>query len=155
MAAVITQLANAVTALLNAGVAANAFATAFTAERVVVIDLKATDLQTVKVKVVGTREETEQAARDLDQDALRIEVGVLKKADPNNLTTSVDGLIELVEQIRTYLRNHSIDGYENTTVVIEPLYDHNRLLTKGLFASVLVCTYTVDRDRLNVEVEDE
>lgn len=145
MAALIHTIADAVAALLNAGVAAEAFALDFTASRARVIDLKATT--SLKVVVLGTAEEVSPAARDEDAVDLRIEVGVVRRIDRGDFDADVDRLVELVEQIRDYLRDHEIAGAEQTEIAVAPLYDHDRLLTKALFAGVVVATYRVHRER--------
>jgi len=145
MPAVIHTIADAVVALLNEGVAAEAFALDFAAMRARVIDLKATT--SLKVVVLGTAEETSQAARDEDWTDLRIEVGIVRRIDRGDFDADVDRLVELVEQIRDYLRDHEIDGAVQTEIAVAPLYDHERLLTKALFAAVVVATYRVSRER--------
>jgi len=145
MPAVIHTIADAVVTLLNAGVAAEAFALDFTATRARVIDLKATTA--LKVVVLGTAEETSQAARDEDSTDLRIEIGVVRRIDRDTFDASVDATVQLVEQVRDYLRDHEIAGAVQTEIAVAPLYDHDRLLQKALFAGVVVATYRVYRDR--------
>ena len=145
MAALIHIVADAVVTLLNAGVAANAFALDFAAARVRVIDLKATT--SLKVVVLGTAEQVSQAARDEDAVDLRIEIGIVRRIDRGTFDADVDLMVELVEQARDSVRAHDVAGAEQTDIDLAPLYDHGRLLEKGLFAAVVVATYRVHRDR--------
>jgi hypothetical protein len=138
---VITDIADAVVASLNAGT----FSESFTAERLHQPSFELADLQTLRVSVVPKSMEIRNASRQHSFFDCTIDVGLQQKVDDD---ARVDELLVLAEQIADHLRLRRLDDYpeaawmaiEHDPVVAAEHLDQHRQLT-----SVLSVTYRVKR----------
>lgn len=147
MASTIVDVADAVVALLNAGVAAgNVFGERFTAVRDYVPEIDLGELNGIAVFVVPREIVATNLTRAHDQEDVSIDVGVFK-----NLLTArreeVDALFLLIQQMSGVLRKRL------TTVPAswvgrrsEPIYDAESLVQRRVFRSVTTYTYRVLHD---------
>lgn len=148
MPAVITQIADAVVAVLNAAVAAETLQPEFEAVAVKTIDYEQT-YAPLTVFVLGKSEETEQIARDADEDRYVVEIYVTQKLEPETLDENTETLCLLVEAIKDHLRSYAgridgtVSGADRVGSQIIPLYDHNILRKELRFASSQLVTYAV------------
>lgn len=138
---VIVQLADAVTASLNAGT----FSLEFTAQRLHQPSFDLADLATLRVSVVPRSQMITNAARLSSYFDCAIDIGVQKKIADD---AEVDALLDLVEEIADHLRHKRLDDYpdaawlsiEHDPVVASEHLDQNRQLT-----SILTATFRVKR----------
>ena len=138
---VITDIADAVVASLNAGT----FSEPFTAERLHQPSFELADLQTLRVSVVPKSLEIRNASRQHSFFDCTIDVGLQQKVDDD---TRVDDLLVLAEEIADHLRLQRLADYpqaawlsiEHDPVVASEHLDQHRQLT-----SVLSVTYRVKR----------
>ena len=138
---VITDLADAVAASLNAG----SFGMPFTAERLHQPSFDLAELAELHVSVVPKSQTITNATRQHSFFDCAIDVGVQKKVADDS---EVDALLDLVEEIADHLRLKRLDDYptaawlsiEHEPVVASEHLDQNRQLT-----SVLTVTYRVKR----------
>ncbi len=141
--AVITDIADAVVASLNAG----SFGQEFTAERHYrpVFDLP--EMGTLHVTVVPQGMAIETAGRGRSQYDCRIDIAIQKKFE-NGDSAELDPLMALVEQIADHFRFKRLEGLpeamwvktENT-----PIYAAEHMEQNRVFTSVLTVTYRVWR----------
>jgi len=138
---VITELADAVAASLNAG----SFGMPFTAERLHQPSFDLAELAELHVSVVPKSQTITNATRQHSFFDCAIDVGVQKKVADD---AEVDALLDLVQEIADHLRIKRLDDYptaawlsiEHEPVVASEHLDQNRQLT-----SVLTVTYRVKR----------
>lgn len=138
---VITDIADAVTASLNAGT----FTETFTAERLHQPSFELTDLQTLRVSVVPKSQEIRNASRQHSFFDCTVDVGIQQKVDDDS---RVDELLAFAEEIADHLRLKRLTDYplaawmaiEHDPVVASEHLDQHRQLT-----SVLSVTYRVKR----------
>jgi len=138
---VITELADAVAASLNAG----SFGMPFTAERLHQPSFDLAELAELHVSVVPKSQTITNATRQHSFFDCAIDVGVQKKVADD---AEVDALLDLVQEIADHLRLKRLDDYptaawlsiEHEPVVASEHLDQNRQLT-----SVLTVTYRVKR----------
>jgi len=138
---VITALADAVAASLNAG----SFGMPFTAERLHQPSFDLAELAELHVSVVPKSQTITNATRQHSFFDCAVDVGVQKKVFDD---AEVDALLDLIQEIADHLRLKRLDGYptaawlsiEHEPVVASEHLDQNRQLT-----SVLTVTYRVKR----------
>jgi len=138
---VITELADAVAASLNAG----SFGMPFTAERLHQPSFDLAELAELHVSVVPKSQTITNATRQHSFFDCAVDVGVQKKVADD---AEVDALLDLVQEIADHLRLKRLDDYptaawlsiEHEPVVASEHLDQNRQLT-----SVLTVTYRVKR----------
>lgn len=141
---VITDIADAVAASLNAG----SFGMAFNAERLHQPSFNLAELAELHVSVVPKSQTITNATRQHSFFDCAIDIGVQKKLAPGNADAEVDALLDLVQEIADHLRIKRLDDYpiavwlsiEHEPVVASEHLDQNRQLT-----SVLTVTYRVKR----------
>jgi len=138
---VITELADAVAASLNAG----SFGMPFTAERLHQPSFDLAELAELHVSVVPKSQTITNATRQHSFFDCAVDVGVQKKVADD---AEGDALLDLVQEIADHLRLKRLDDYptaawlsiEHEPVVASEHLDQNRQLT-----SVLTVTYRVKR----------
>jgi dTDP-D-glucose 4,6-dehydratase len=137
----ILQLADAVTASLNAGT----FGQQFTALRLHQPSFDLPELQTLRVSVVPKSLTIQNASRQHTFFDCAVDVGIQQKVDNDN---RVDELLDLAQEITDHLRLQRLASYpqaawlaiQHDPVVASEHLDQNRQLT-----SVLTVTYRVKR----------
>jgi len=138
---VITDIADAVAASLNAGT----FGIEFTAERLHQPSFDLTELDTLRVSVVPKALTITNATRQHSFFEGVIDVGIQQKVNGDG---EVDALLDLAQEIADHLRLKRLDDYpqaawlaiEHDPVVASEHLDQHRQLT-----SVLSVTYRVKR----------
>jgi len=138
---VITEVADAVTASLNAG----EFSQEFTAERLHQPSFDLSDLQTLRVSIVPKSVTITNATRQHSYFDCAIDVGVQKKVSDDG---EVDALLDLAQEIADHMRMKRLADYpqagwlaiSHQPVVASEHLDQNRQLT-----SILTVTYRVKR----------
>jgi hypothetical protein len=139
----IIQIADALVAELNAGT----FSQTFTAERAYVPRFNLEEMAELRVTVVPKGVEITGGTRAKSVHDYRIDIGVQKKLDSDDLA-GVDALMAFVEEIADYLRFRRLEGApEAHWLGIEngPIYVTGHLHEMRLFTSVLTVTYRVMR----------
>ncbi|MCE9605068.1 MAG: hypothetical protein K8U03_09235 [Planctomycetia bacterium] len=152
MASISKQLALAVVAKLEAGLALDPcpFAlTTFEPERKILLDLKLID-ETLRVWVAAAAQESSKLARDTVGTEHTVEIGILKRVSRETLEDDVDDLVELAENVRDFLLDADEDdeqlaAFELTDADLTPQYDHDRLYKHNHFIAIVRCTFRVDR----------
>lgn len=143
----VTQIADAVTAELNAA-PAGTFDPAFTAQRKVLPVHELKDLAELKVTVVPKAVQITGSTRSASQYDITVDIGIQRKLSPtpgsNDMDTEVDTLGALVDQIADYLRQRplaALPGASWVSIANEPVYAPEHLLEQRVFTSVLTVTY--------------
>lgn len=145
----VTQIADAVTAELNAA-PAGTFDPAFTAQRKVLPVHELKDLAELKVTVVPKAVQITGSTRSASQYDITVDIGVQRKLaagsapGSNDMDTEVDTLGALVDQIADYLRQRplaALPGASWVSIANEPVYAPEHLLEQRVFTSVLTVTY--------------
>ena len=142
------QIADAVTAALNAA----ALSQSFTAVRHYLPEFDLKEMETLHVSVVPAELDEETADRTRDRAEYKIHVAVQKrvaKQDPPGIdTAAIDALMQLVEEIDDLFRHKRLAGYEQAhwaKTENKPIYDPKHLKEHGQFTSLLVFTFRVTR----------
>lgn len=141
---VISQIAQAVTDALNAGVAEQAFDAEFTAVRAYLPQYELPEMADLKVTVVPKQIVLTGGSRSAAQQDVAIDVAVQQRVDPQDLN-AVDELMELVESIAGYLRTRrlDLDGLHASWLNAEhePIYAPEHMEQMNQFTSILTVTY--------------
>ena len=141
---VVSQIAQAVTDTLNAGVAEDAFSASFNAERAYLPVYDLPDMADLKVTVVPKRRTIAGGTRGANQQDIAVDIAVQKRVNPADLTES-DALVALIESIGNYLRfkRLELDGIAASWLSIEhePVYAPEHMEQMNQFTSVLTVTY--------------
>jgi hypothetical protein len=142
------QIADAVTAALNAATLSQSF----TAVRHYLPEFDLKEMETLHVSVVPAELDEEMADRTRDRAEYKIHVAVQKrvaKQDPPGIdTAAIDALMQLVEEIDDLFRHKRLAGYEQAhwaKTENKPIYDPKHLKEHGQFTSLLVFTFRVTR----------
>lgn len=107
------------------------------------------ELKTLRVSVVPKGIEITSLGRRANQHDVSVDVGVQQKVDLADSAT-LDGLMQLVEQIADFLRLRRIDLADGSSVMWvktenDPIYSPDHLQTKQVFTGVLTFTFRVVR----------
>lgn len=142
----ITAIADAVVAQLN-GAEAGTFNQSFTAERFYrpVFDLA--ELKALRVSVVPKAVVITSLGRNANQHEISVDIAVQKKVVPEDRAT-LDGLLELVEQIADFFRLKRLEAFPAalwSRTENAPVYAPEHLDQKQVFTSVLTLTFKVVR----------
>ncbi len=141
--AIIIDIADAVASALNA----HGFGQAFTAERHYVPRFELKEMADLKVTVVPRSLVSETASRTMVKDDIEIDVAVQKKLG-SDVVAEGDALMQLVEEIITYLRQTPLAGLANVVLVRvanDPIYAPEHWDELRQFTSVLTLTYRTMR----------
>ena len=141
--AVITDIADAVVAELNA----TSFSQAFTAERAYLPVFELADLKNVRVTVVPKGVSITPGNRSNNQHDCAIDVAVQKKLDAAD-NAEIDALVSLVDEIGDHFRFRRLDSYPNavwTRTENEPVYSQEHLDQFRQFTGLLTLTFRVMR----------
>jgi len=132
----ITELAQAVVVALNA----ETFALDFMAKRIVLPQTKLEDLDGLTVSVVPRSDELTSLTRGLTAHEMKIDIAIQQRVSAVDNTT-IDPLIALAEEVRTFLNRQRIgDGIWKRTQH-EPIYLPDHLRQLRTFTSVITVTY--------------
>ncbi len=139
MVSILTDLADAVVAVLNAA----ELDIEFIAERTLLplYDLKA--LRELKISVVPKGRKIVQGSRVVTTQEIQIDIGIQKKISDDS---ELDGLLKLVEDIAGLFKAERLEGYPNAICVKkenDPIYDPEHLRQFHQFTSVLTLTFKV------------
>jgi len=141
---VISQIAQAVTDVLNAGVADQAFDTEFTAVRAYLPVYELPEMTDLKVTVIPKQVVLTGGSRSAAQQDVAVDVAVQQRVDPQDLD-AVDDLMDLVEAIAGYLRSRRLvlDGLHASWLRAEhePIYAAEHMEQMNQFTSILTVTY--------------
>ncbi len=124
-----------------AGLNAESFSIAFTATRTYrpVFDLQ--DMSTLRVSVVPKAIEIAANTRANSMRDLIIDIGIQQKLAAAG-QSDMDALMDLVEEIETYLRENRVFGEAAwTTTINAPVFSQEHLADLRQFTSVLSVTY--------------
>lgn len=138
---VITQLADAVTAALNAA----EFGMEFTAERLHQPSFELSDLQALHVSVVPKSLTITNATRQHSYFDCAIDIGVQKKVSDDG---EVDALLDLAQEIADHLRRRRLNDFPEAawiTIGHEPVVASEHLDQNRQLTSILTVTYRVKR----------
>lgn len=149
----ITAIAKAVEAIINAGQTANQFAPeAFTAAMVYDPTLDSKQLKELHVQVVPLTREMERASRTSMQRDVQVQIVVRQHVQPDN-NDRIEQLLALAEAIDGYLCElqtvsitlPGIGPVQARWVASEhnPIYDGPSLMVKHEFLSVITAMYRV------------
>ena len=144
MSAVIVEIAEAVTATLNAATLSQTFV----AERAYVPVHELPDLVDLAVTVVPTSIGVTPLTRHSDDHEYAIDIGVQKRCTPD--PTEADPLMLLVEEIVDLFRGKALTGYtaaKCVRVANEPIYFPAHMDNERVFTSVVTLTFRVARDQ--------
>lgn len=144
MPAPLVQIADTLTADLEAAAAAETFAVVFTPERRYLPAYDLHELTDLAVTVVPHPEPADElASRDREQHDARVWVAVQQRVDPDD-NAAIDALMDLVEQLKAWVRGHSIadaTGARYVRLENKPAFSPEKLRTQRLFTSVITVTY--------------
>lgn len=144
---VIVQVADAVTASLNAGT----FSQEFTAQRLHQPSFDLAELATLHVSVVPRSQTITNAARQSSYFDCAIDVGIqqrLQPTEPSHEQGQIDALLDLVQEIADHLRHKRLDDYPDAawlSIEHDPVVASEHLDQNRQFTSVLTATYRVKR----------
>lgn len=144
MSAVVVEIAESVTAVLNAATLSQAF----TAERAYVPVHELPDLVDLAVTVVPTSIGVTPLTRHSDDHEYTVDIGVQKRCTPD--TTEADPLMLLVQEIIDLFRGKTLTGYTAAKclrVANDPIYVPVFLDEERVFTSVVTLTFRVARDQ--------
>lgn len=140
----ITQIAQAVTDALNAGVAEDAFSVPFNAERAYLAVYELPEMADLKVTVVPKRRTIAGGTRGASQQDVAVDIAVQKRVSPADLEES-DALVALIESIGNYLRFKRLELGDVSaswlSIEHEPVYAPEHMEQMNQFTSVLTVTY--------------
>lgn len=141
--AVITDIADAVVAQLNAGT----FGQPFTAERAFLPVFELSDLKSVRVTVVPKGVTIIPGGRSHNQHDYAIDVAVQKKLDAAD-NAEIDPLVTLVDEIADFFRLKRLESYPGAIWLKtenEPVYSQEHLDQLRQFTGLLTFTFRVMR----------
>ena len=141
--AVITDIAEAVVAQLNAGT----FSLAFTAERAFLPVFELSDLKDLRVTVVPKSVRITPGGRSHNQHDCAIDVAVQKKLDAAD-NVEIDPLMTLVDEIADFFRLRRLESYPGAIWLRtenEPVYSQEHLDQLRQFTGLLTFTFRVMR----------
>ncbi len=141
--AVITDIADAVVAQLNAGT----FSQSFTAERAFLPVFELSDLKSVRVTVVPKGVTIIPGGRSHNQHDYAIDVAVQKKLDAAD-NAEIDPLVTLVDEIADFFRLKRLESYPGAIWLKtenEPVYSQEHLDQLRQFTGLLTFTFRVMR----------
>jgi hypothetical protein len=136
MPARIIELADSVTAALNAAT----FSQSFTAERLYLPRFEAEELEQLRVSVVPAGAEAINLARAQQQIEYTIVIVIAKRitAEP----TAMDALIQLAEEIADHFSAHRVLGnYTCKDIQIDPIYSPEHVLQYSVFTCAIELTF--------------
>lgn len=141
--AVITDIADAVAAEINAG----SFSQPVSATREYLPAFELADMQTLRVTVVPKSVTTLPGGRAHNQYDYAIDVAVQKKLDAAD-NTEIDDLMTLVDELADHLRFKRLTDYPNAAWLKtenQPVYAQEHLQELRQFTSILTFTFRVMR----------
>ena len=141
--AVITDIADAVAAEINAG----SFSQPVSATREYLPAFELADMQTLRVTVVPKSVITLPGGRAHNQYDYAIDVAVQKKLDAAD-NTEIDELMTLVDELADHLRFKRLTDYPNAAWLKtenQPVYAQEHLQELRQFTSILTFTFRVMR----------
>lgn len=137
----ITQVAEAVVAALNAAT----FSQPIAAARSYLPRVELADLKTLKVTVVPSSVSIVTASRGQTQRDVAIDVAVQKKL-ANEQNADLDPLLTLAEEIAEHFRGKRLDSFPDAAWVkteFKPIYAPEHIEQLRTFTSVLTLTFRV------------
>jgi len=141
--AVITDIADAVAAEINAG----SFSQPVSATREYLPAFELADMQTLRVTVVPKSVTTLPGGRAHNQYDYAIDVAVQKKLDAAD-NTEIDELMTLVDELADHLRFKRLTDYPNAAWLKtenQPVYAQEHLQELRQFTSILTFTFRLMR----------
>jgi hypothetical protein len=136
MAARIIELADSVTAALNAAT----FSQSFTAERLYLPRFEAEELEQLRVSVVPVGAKASNLARRQQQIQYTVVIVIAKRVTIE--LNAMDGLLQLAEEIADYCyRNPIASGFTCTDAQIDPLYSPDHVLQYSVFTCAIELTF--------------
>ncbi|QDT33985.1 hypothetical protein [Thalassoglobus polymorphus] len=141
--AVITDIADAVAAEINAG----SFSQPVSATREYLPAFELADMQTLRVTVVPKSVTTLPGGRAHNQYDYAIDVAVQKKLDAAD-NTEIDELMTLVDELAEHLRFKRLTDYPNAAWLKtenQPVYAQEHLQELRQFTSILTFTFRLMR----------
>ena len=144
MSAVVVEIAESVTAVLNAATLSQAF----TAERAYVPVHELPDLVDLAVTVVPTSIGVTPLTRHSDDHEYTVDIGVQKRCTPD--PTEADPFMLLVEEIVDLFRGKALTDYtaaKCVRVANDPIYVPAHMDDERVFTSVVTLTFRVARDQ--------
>jgi hypothetical protein len=136
MAARIIELADSVTAALNAAT----FSQSFTAERLYLPRFEAEELEQLRVSVVPVGSKAINLARGQQQIEYTIVVVIAKRITTE--PTAMDALIQLAEEIADHFyANRIISNYTCKDIQIDPIYSPDHVLQYSAFTCAIELTF--------------
>ena len=144
---VLTDIADAVTATLNAAVLAGAFSLPFTAERGHLPERDLADYSDLTVLVVVKGYEKIPINRLQNQWTVAIDVGTIQHLATDS-KAEIDGLLTLVDQMATPLeRRLEVVSASWVGTASDPHFSRDHLQQKNTFFSVVTYSYLTVRPR--------
>jgi len=92
-----------------------------------------------RIVVVPTAKAQKQLTREKSEWELVLDVAVQQKTAITN--AALDPLMDLVEQVETFINNTKLNAGRILECRNEPIYSEEHLKQFGVFTSLLVCTY--------------
>ena len=146
--AVVIDIADAVTAMLNAA----SLSQPFTAARHYLPEFDLKEMNELHISVVPAELDEEMSDRSRDRAEYKIHVAVqkrvVKQSPPGLDNAAIDGLMTLVQEIDDLLRHKPLAGYPQAHWIKtenKPIYDPKHLKEHGQFTSLLAFTYRMVR----------
>jgi len=150
MAAIILQLADAVTTALNAATLSQSFAAVRSYIPVYgKQDEDADDLSTLTVAVVPSELAFTTEARNSDEFDYIIDIGIFKRVEPTN--DVCDPLMQLVEEIADLFRGDTVTASLPARFVSAtnaPIYDQEMMRQQNIFAALIRLFFKKSRDKV-------
>ena len=137
---VVVQVAQAVTDALNAGT----FSMPFTAQRLALPLFTLEEMQVLHVTVVPREVASSVLDRASDEDEVKVDVAVQKRAAAVAVA-DVDPLLAFVQEIADFLNRRQMGDAIWKKTENKPVYAPEHLREKQQFTSVLTVTYKVVR----------
>lgn len=147
MSSVMTDIADAITAELNAA----SWDLAFTAVRRNLLEVELPDLSTLTVLVVPRTREAEDAARGFMRHTHGTDIGILQRFEQLTVATAnavTDPLFALAEDIQDHLDDATLPGYASAKYAGAQLaFSQERLRDEHVFHAVLTLNFRVIKPR--------
>jgi hypothetical protein len=137
---VVVQVAQAVTDALNTGT----FSMPFTAQRLALPLFTLEEMQDLHVTVVPREVASSVLDRASDEDEVKVDVAVQKRA-ASVAVADVDPLLSLVQEIADFLNRRQMGDAIWKKTENKPVYLPEHLREKEQFTSVLTVTYKLVR----------
>ena len=141
--AVITDIAEAVVAELNAA----SFSQSFTAARAYSPEFELPDMETLRVTVVPTGITTQPGSRSHRQHDYTVDVAVQKKLQSAD-NDEIDALMTLAEEVGDHFRFQRLPSFPNEMWLKtenDPVYASEHIRELRQFTSILTVTFRVAR----------